>query len=371
MSRLTRSQPMERETANPNMVILARDSRGMTQKELALRLGVTQGRVSKMEMGLLPITDDLVERLAKCLGYPKHFFLQEGGIHGIGIPELFHRKRQDVPKRLLDRIYALIEIQSAHQIPALLRAVEMPCNIPTFDIDEYNGNAERIASLVRERWQLPRGPISDLTEAIEDAGGIVVPFRFETQRVDAMSRWMPSAPPLFFINMESPKDRLRFSLAHELGHVVMHALPNGDIENQADRFAAEFLLPQRDILPYLHDLSLSRLAVLKQYWKASMAAILKQAEGLGAITANQARYLWILMSKAGYRTREPVELDPDGETPTVLQELIEIHLKQLSYSVADLAQTLALEEQEVLANYLTPPAQHQLKLVLNPGRRHD
>lgn len=368
MARPTKLQVRERETVNPNMVILGRDSRRLTQKDLAKLLGISQGRISKMEMGLLPIPNDVLDNLVRQLKYPRHFFFQEGSIRGVGVPELFHRRRQAVPKRLLDKIYALIEIQSAHHIPALLQAVEVPCSFPILDADEYNGKVERIANLVRERWQLPRGPIQDLTEAIEDAGGIVIPFRFETQLVDAISRWIPGMPPLFFVNVESPKDRLRFSLAHEVGHLVMHALPNGEIEDQADRFAAEFLLPQRDIRPDLHDISLSRLAVLKQYWKASMAAILKRAQDLGAITASEARHLWVLMAKAGYKTREPVELDIQGETPRTLQELIEIHQEQLGYSLGDLAQTLALEEEEVLAAYLSHQPQRHLKLVLNPSR---
>ena len=53
---------------------------------------------------------------------------------------------------------------------------------------------------------------------------MVISVDFETPRIDAISRWMPGLPPLFFVNKDIPKDRYRYSLTHELGHVVMHAL---------------------------------------------------------------------------------------------------------------------------------------------------
>ena len=46
---------------NYNMVTLARESRGLTQSELAGELGVTQGKISKIEQGLLSISDQNVD----------------------------------------------------------------------------------------------------------------------------------------------------------------------------------------------------------------------------------------------------------------------------------------------------------------------
>ncbi len=341
----------QQKDVNPNMVILGRESRGLSQTELANKLNVTQGRISKIEMGLLPVPDDLLTLLSEVLDYPKHFFLQEGSIKGVGIAEIFHRKRQDVPKGTLSKIYAQMEIRLRH-ISLLLRALEIPCKVPRFDADEYNGQIEEIARLVRATWHLDRGPIQDLTQAVEDAGILVIPMDFGTKRVDAISRWIPGLPPLFFVNIHSPKDRYRFSLAHELGHIVMHELPNPDIEEQANRFAAEFLLPEREIAPNLTELSLPRLAILKRHWKVSMAALLKRAGDLGTITANQARYLWAQMAKAGYKTREPAELDVKGEQPHLLNELIEKYRNDLNYSIDELSQVLALNKEEFWSLYL-------------------
>ncbi|HUY79049.1 MAG TPA: XRE family transcriptional regulator, partial [Ktedonobacterales bacterium] len=355
-------QNSEPTTKNVSMVTLGRESRGLSQNQLAQKLHINQGYLSKVEAGLLSVSDELLVRLSHELNYPPHFFSQEGGPIGVGVTEVFHRMQKDVPKKHLDMVYAQLDLRLRH-IRALLRAVDIRCQVPHLDVDEYDGHVEDIARLVRAIWQLPRGPIDDLTQTLEDAGVLVVPFDFGTKHIDAMSRWLPGLPPVFFVNPTSPKDRLRLTTAHELGHMVMHTLPHPEMEQQANRFAAEFLMPEWEIRPDLIRVTLPKLAVLKRYWKTSMNALLKRAETLGAITANQVRYLWAQMGSAGYRTQEPIELDVGGEVPTLLRELVEAHLNDLDYSPADLAQLIPLNKDELWEVYLKPLNQSSMYVV--------
>jgi Zn-dependent peptidase ImmA (M78 family)/DNA-binding XRE family transcriptional regulator len=348
---------------NPQMVVLAREARGLGQKALAEALSMSQGTISKIEMGLIPISDEMIEKLVTILDYPARFFRQEGNITGVGVAEVFHRKRQSVPQRALNKIYAQIEIRIKH-ISSLLLSTEVTSTMLKMDVDEYNQQVEEIARAARAHWQLPRGPIQNLSEVIEDAGGVIFVFDFETPLVDAISRWVPGLPPLFFLNERIPQDRYRLSLAHELGHMIMHTYPSPDIEEQAFRFAAEFLMPERDIIADLQNLSLPKLANLKRYWKVSMAALLKRAEELGTIRPNQARYLWAQMAKAGYKTREPAELDVTGEQPHLLHELVEAHQKELGYSKEDLRVLLPLNDNELEKFYLNDPAQPHPRLKI-------
>lgn len=352
----------QRQAVNPNMMILGRESRGLSQKNLAEKLGVTQGRVSKIEKGQLAVPDDLLENLSHVLGYPQHFFLQEGTLVGVGIAEIFHRKRQDVPKSVLAKIYAQMEIRLRH-VATLLSEKNIRITVRRIPVDERDGHPEEIARIIRKTWGIQPGPIEDLTETVEKAGILIVPMDFETNRVDAISRWVPGLPPLVFVNTHSPKDRYRYSLAHELGHIVMHELPNPTIEEQANRFAAELLLPAREIQTELFNLSLSKLVRLKRYWKVSMAAILMRARDLSKITDNQARYLWAQMAKLGYKTREPVELDVEGEQPRLLKELIESYLKDHGNSITYLSETLALNEGELKAWYLHEQGQPSSHMI--------
>jgi Zn-dependent peptidase ImmA (M78 family) len=120
---------------------------------------------------------------------------------------------------------------------------------PTIDLDSCDGDVERVATLVRAAWRLPLGPVANLTIAIEDAGGIVLKCAFGTPLIDAAHLWLPDMPPLFFVNENTSGDRLRWKLAHEIGHAIMHQCPNGDVETEANRFAGAFLMPADEIGP--------------------------------------------------------------------------------------------------------------------------
>jgi Zn-dependent peptidase ImmA (M78 family)/transcriptional regulator with XRE-family HTH domain len=336
---------------NPAMIVLARESRGLTQAELARQLGTSQATISKIEGGLAGVSADMVVSLSDELKYPLGFFHLRDQIVGPGIGELFHRKRQTIPNKVLAKIHAHINIRRMN-VERLLRAAELPVSqIPHIDPDEYDGRIEDIAREVRAAWGLPHGPVINVCRAVEDAGGLIVPCHFETQMVDAISQWVPRLPPLFFVNMNVPHDRLRLNLAHELAHLVLHRLPRPEAEEEAMRFAAEFLMPERDIRPELSDLTIPKLASLKLRWRVSMAALARRARELGKLTDSRYRSLIIKMNTAGFKTREPVELDVRDERPSLLQELIDAHRKDLGYSIADISELLSLTEQEVKSFY--------------------
>jgi Zn-dependent peptidase ImmA (M78 family)/DNA-binding XRE family transcriptional regulator len=339
------------QTIRPSMITLARESRGLTQSTLAPALGISQGHLSKIEAGMLPVTEVILHRLVAALDYPDSFFALAEPLYGPGTSEFFHRKRSSLSVRILRQLHAQVNIRRIH-ISRLLRSAELTNDgIPEMDSDTFGGNVEEVARAVRAAWNLSRGPVENLTQTIEDAGGIVILADFGTPLLDAVSRWVPGMPPLFFVNQEAPWDRARLTLAHELGHMVMHRVPRAEMEDEAFRFAAEFLMPERDIRSHLEGVTLDRLAALKPHWKVSMQALLRRAAGIGRITRGRERYLWMQLSTAGYRQREPVELDIPREEPQVLSELIQLHEVEFGYSTNQLAELLALHEHEAQRLY--------------------
>jgi Zn-dependent peptidase ImmA (M78 family) len=109
-------------------------------------------------------------------------------------------------------------------------------------------------------------------------------------------------PPVFFVHEDVPGDRERWTLAHEIGHVVMHHQPtDGDIEEEANLFGNEFLTPAEEIGPDLLNMTLQKAAELKLYWKVSMQAIIVRAYQCRKITRNQFSYLFRQLSAKGYR----------------------------------------------------------------------
>jgi len=339
------------------MMTLGRDARGLTQAELADLLGLAQGTVSKYETGVGEPPDDFVDLLSDKLGFPAAFFFERGRPYGF--PPFHYRRRKKLSAKALGRIVAEMNIKRMHLIK-LLVSFDFRTNafIPEIDRDEYRGRVkghidpEEAARLVREMWMLPSGPIPNMIELIESNGGLVLPCNFGTDLIDAMSQRVDGLPVLFYVNMDVPADRMRHTLAHELGHMVLHTLSvksDEEMEDEADAFAGAFLLPADELRPQLRTFDLRQIANLKVYWKSSMAAIAYRANCLGLITPYQNKMFWIEMGKLGYRKREPNE--PPKENPKLLRQILAFHMKKLGYSVSEMAQLLLVSPNEFLEIY--------------------
>jgi Zn-dependent peptidase ImmA (M78 family)/DNA-binding XRE family transcriptional regulator len=350
-------------TINPNMIVLARESRGLTQKELASLLKITQGYMSKIENGLLVITEKILSDMVRILKYPTKFFFDESPIYPPDVA--FYRKYKSLSKKAQERICAIANVTRLN-IEKMLRPVEIDHNtIPDCDIDEY-GTPEQVAMALREFWSLPRGPIPTLTKVIEDAAIVVRLHQVDTNAFSGMNLPIGRNYYLVFMNARMPWDRIRWTEAHELGHILMHRLPSPYMEEEADRFAAEFLMPADIIRSELSHLSLEQLASLKLRWRVSMAALLKRALTLKKITERQYRYFWMQMGKLGWRLCEPPELEPPQESMFLLQELVKIHMQDLNYTLEELSNIVGMYEDEFAERYtLRLP---QLRIV---KRRHN
>jgi Zn-dependent peptidase ImmA (M78 family)/DNA-binding XRE family transcriptional regulator len=341
---------------NRDMFQVARAARGFTQGELAKEAGITQALISKLDNGLVTDpTDDTVTALARALKYPVGFFYSEEKPHGL--PPFHFRKRASLGSKVLGKIEADINIRRIH-LERLLRSYELPKgrDFPILDLEKHQWTPRDAAQHLRGAWMLPRGPIEDLTAVVERAGAIVVQLDFDTSRIDALSFRLPGMPPLIFMNSSVPGDRYRFTLAHEIAHLACHNHPETDecMEEQADEFAAELLMPAKEIRPYLAYPSLAKLGQAKQYWKVSMKALIVQSSRLSMITPSQYTNMNVNYSKAGYaKFGEPFPIPM--EKPSALSEAIRHHLETLRYSTDEMAELLMLSTEEFSALYESRP----------------
>jgi Zn-dependent peptidase ImmA (M78 family)/DNA-binding XRE family transcriptional regulator len=323
-------------TINPDMIQLARESRGLNRTELAQAIDVTQPYISQIETGQRSPSDEVMERICTTLKYPMAFFTQRDDVLGIGMSVFFYRKKASTKVADIRRLEAEVNIRCL-QVRRLLSEVdiETPMRITSLDIDEHGGDAEKIAALVRASWRLPVGPVKNLVRAIEKAGGIVFKFPFGSHEIDAVSQWPVDTPPLFFVNSHAPADRMRFSLAHELGHVVMHQTASDTMEDEANRFASEFLMPSKDIASDLSGMTLGKAASMKPLWRVSMAALIRRARDLGRLSQQDYQRLMRRLSTTGQRKREVVDIP--GEDPQLLRQIIGALSDSCGYNQNDLA----------------------------------
>ena len=350
-------------TVNSAMIVLARESHGLTQSELATRLNVPQSKLSKMESGQIPVTQEVLDALVEALDYPEKFYYQTFEVYPAGMHIYLFRKHKTLPAKDLSRITAMMNIYRSH-IRNLLEAAEIEFkHVPEHDIDEFDSIAE-IARAVRRHAGIPSGPIKNLTEKLEDLGIVIIPFNPGTRMFAGASMLSEKPNYIVAINSQMPGDRFRWTLAHELGHMVMHRMPTLEMEAQAEAFAAEFLMPANEIGQYLSDLTLERLASLKRYWNVSMFAILQHALRLGKITERHHRTMITRLAKVGItRLKEPPELNVPAEKPTLLNELLDFHATELRYDADQISELLAIKTKVFLDRYTFTG--RRLKLVLN------
>lgn len=348
---------------NPEYVILAREARGLTQVEFAKAIELEQGSVSKIENGLIPISDAILNKIVEVLDFPKSYFLRPGypdRIKGL------HRRKLTMPAVELKQFTAWMTIAEEHLL-RLTRSMELPkTNLPSWDVST-DGTPKEAARYVRNFWKITKGRLLNLSKLLEDNGVIIIPLELGT--IDGFSTYIESRIPVIFLNRLSSGDRQRLTIAHELGHLVMHfgqkLSDDRDVEQEAYSFGGEFLIPEEDFVQSFkkninpNRISLDRLAQLKLFWHVSMQAILKRAYELELISKDQYSYQWRVFNAKGMRYNEGVNIP--NEQPMLLKEIFEEYQKVLTYSTRDLANMLFMNEGDFLNVYYS--FRPKLKLV--------
>ncbi len=337
------------------MVAIARLATGLTQEECAKRIGISQAKLSKLEDGLTTVIESsALNALAEVTGYPVEFFTQPGGRVSLG--DGFFRRRAAVPARIFKRMEALINIKRM-EVSKLLRKTELEKKErPSWSVDEFSDGAREIARHLRHFWSLPAGPIKDLVGIVEDAGCLVVFFDFGTPKVDGLTVYCDEGTPMILLNQMVSYVRQRATLSHELGHVIMHRMPSGNMDEEAFDFASEFMMPEQDISASLFPLNLERLVRLKLKWRVSMQWILRWANKLGAVSSSYYRVLMMKISQHGWRKVEPYDSEWQLEQPTLLDDIIVYHREDLGYSVQDFMRSLLPNKRTFEKEYLKTAA---------------
>lgn len=341
----------KQKTVNAKMITLARESRGLLQNEIAEKLNVSQSTVTRLEQSNISASEEILKRLSDILNYPQDFFIQTGEVFPMG---LSYRKRDNVTVKLLSQIEANITIYRLN-LERLLSAMQItPTPLPLLDAEKL-GSPGDCAKQLRKIWKLPKGQIENMSEVLEQNGIYLLNFDFETDRVDGRFLTASEKFPIIVTNKRLLGDRQRFTLAYQLGHLVMHQYTspgfNRDLSHEANLFAAEFLMPEKDIKVDLQELTLQKLASLKKKWKVSMQALVYRAEDIGNITERQKNYLIQQFNQHNIRRREPKELDIAIEQYKAVRDLITQYRTKQKLTVDKLASFLHLHTEDFLQRY--------------------
>jgi Zn-dependent peptidase ImmA (M78 family)/transcriptional regulator with XRE-family HTH domain len=307
----------------------ARLAAGLTQDEVTGRLAergvtITKAGLSKYELGKSMPPASFLLTLADVLGVKPSYFLREPAAR---IEWLAFRKHSQLGVTRQEQIksYAATVADRQFELYSLLYPDESP-TFPEPRPARTAKDAEAAAAELRALWNLGDAPIESMTQVVEDHGGIVVTWDKDAGRFDGLSAWINDRFPLAVINTAVARDRSRYNLAHELGHMVMYTADLDDKEQErlAHRFAAALLVPpdvaKRELGAKRHQLDLRELGLLKLKYGLSIQAWIRRARDLGIIAATTYSRLCILVSTRGMRTSEPYALH-GFERPTRLRQM--------------------------------------------------
>lgn len=335
------------------MARLARELRDLTQTETAERAGIPQARLSRIETGQTEIDGADITALSRALELPERFFCEPGAPAAVPL----FRKRAIRSARKLTAIHARLNcaVLIAQRLISAGIAIDHANLFPDpgqMPADDPVGAAETL----RRDWRLPVGRVDSITAVIESAAGMVLHVDFGSDDASAAFIGMSGdeARLWFLVNTrESAGDRVRLSLAHELGHAVLHrrlpTIEETETERQAFSFAAALLLPAAEFdraVPF-DALTLGMARRLKQTYGVSMQAIIRAAFERGRISRQRYTSLFKQLSARQWRTAEP---DPvPVEQPAIWPQILSVHREQHRFTDSDLAE-IARVDQATLAD---------------------
>lgn len=325
----------------PSRLRDARKVARLSQTELAERVGVSRQAVSAYERGDKSPEPATFEKIADVLKQPVPFFTNaDGDAFGTSTTKFFRKFGVETARRneacdVLGEWFVQTAAYLARFVnypqPSLFEAAPTSAS-GRYAPEEIN----EIALNVRKQWGLGPGPISNVLALLESKGIVVCRYEMEGENVEAFSFWSGPRPFVFMASEKEAGVRLRFDLAHELGHLILHRwVEQSELENksilkaveaEADKFAAAFLLPSTSFPNEVYTTRLDAFLPLKERWKVSVQAMVYRCKDLEIISDDQALNLYKQISFRKWRKKEPLD-DPRRiplEQPRLLRRAIEL-----------------------------------------------
>ena len=319
-----------------NRLRSARKMAGLSMEDLANNAGgiVTKQAISKYEKGIMKPSSDVLIHLAKALGVKPEYFYRHSEIELSGMQ---FRKKSNLSAKNIESLKqrTIYFLERYIELETILGAQEKFSNPLSSASINSLADVERTALELRNKWKLGLAPITNLLEMLEE-NGIKIFEVHNVHNFDGLSASIGDIH-IIVINMDLPTDRIRFTAAHELAHILCKFPEDSKKEKYCHAFAGAFLLPkeilERELMQRREQITLWELNEIKQLFGISIQAIVKRAHMLGIVSDFFYRNFQIVLNKKGWKKKEPVGYEGKEEA---------IRFKQLlHYAVSEEIITLS------------------------------
>lgn len=317
-----------------NRLKLARDASGLSLRDLeaAIQGLVSAQAIGKYERNEMMPGSNVMLTLSKALKVTPEYLLNTSEIELAGIdfrkePHTATKEERAVEAIILDHVERYLELEE------LLPGGELqwlyPEN-PAYYIDNIEA-AEAAADALRQEWQLGIDPIPSMSVLLEEKGVKVIALNLPIDVSGSkafVNRPKYQDVPVIVVNEKHNGERQRFTLAHELAHLVLKFtdMSDKDQEKAADRFAGAFLMAKEMICSLLGtnrtSISLGELVEIKKIFKVSIACIVVRCSQLGILSKGFYYKIFNHIKSLGWN-------GPDSKEPGKLESEVPQRMKML------------------------------------------
>ena len=334
---------------------LARKRSGMSLRALSAEVGgiVSAQAIGKYERGLMMPSSTVAIALSDALDISLSYLLSPSSVslESVEFRKLAStraRERAAVEAETLDYVDRYLQIEEILGIDT--SDWERPDTAP-YRVNVME-DAESAATAVRAAWNLGSDPIPNMVELLDERG-IKVFKLILPERVDGLgcqvSRANGADVPIVVCSTVKSIERQRFTVAHELGHIVLDVSDDIPEEKVCHRFAGAFLAPREELLREVgrrrRSFGLAELVEAKRIFGISAAALVVRMRDLGIISETALRDIFRGVGR-GWRKNEPYPLEWT-ETPTRFRRLCLRALAENEISESKAAELLRMPVGEI------------------------
>ena len=346
---------------------------GLSLRDLEFRIDklVTAQAINKYELGKGLPSSGVLMALADALGVSVDYLFGDPNLVMNAVD--FHGSKLKSGRDL-----AQIEANVLHLLNRYFTAEEI-LNMPSMDWNRPRevpwpmlhapAEAELAAQWLRAQWGLGIDPIANLVEMLEERGIKVVST--SVARVDGLMAKISledgRASFVIVVSRGHAGERQRFTIARELGHIVLDVVQNVDDEKAVQRFAGAFLMPvetlQTKIGVRRKSVSWEKLFNLKRIFGVSVQAIVYRCNEIGIFSNALFRQFFEEFKRRGW-------LHPPFQEPNAMEREDPRRFQRLCFralSEGEISEAKAAELLGVSARKLNRMIDEPLELELGLG----
>ncbi|OHY46786.1 ImmA/IrrE family metallo-endopeptidase [Lacticaseibacillus paracasei] len=313
----------------------ARRYRRLTITSLSEKAGVSKQMVSRYERGTAQPGLEVFQKIVRELQFPVDFFTGTNKFEYKDEGTYFRSRltstqSEKMPSETYKKATGLVRNMFSEY-------VEFPS---LFQEDITSKSPKAAAIQLRQSWELGDDPIKNVLRLLESHGILVALVNSGSEKIDAHSGYVDVNQHRYYVVLVDANSttffRQQFSLAHELGHFILHSdsvepqtldtQEYRQMEKEADEFASEFLLPaqafEKSISGNLMDLD--EYIRLKMKWYVAAGAMVHRARSLRLIDADQYLRLQKRISARGWRKKEKLDGIVEPSKPQLLHQSLDL-----------------------------------------------